>query len=144
MTPTPWDGRRLHFIGVGGAGMSGLALVGRALGAKVTGSDQAESSYVDLLRGAGIEPAIGHDPANVPEGAEVVVSTAIGDDNPELGAARERGATILHRGDLLGEVTRLRRTIAVAGTHGKTTTASMAAHVLAEAGREPRDRKSVV
>ena len=82
MSSTPWAGRRLHFIGVGGAGMSGLALVGRALGAEVTGSDQAESSYVALLRDAGIEPAIGHDAAIVPEGAEVVVSTSIGADNP--------------------------------------------------------------
>ena len=137
MSSTPWAGRRLHFIGVGGAGMSGLALVARALGAEVTGSDQAESSYVALLREAGIAPVIGHDAANVPEGAEVVVSTAIGEDNPELERAREQGATILHRGDLLGEVTRLRRTIAVAGTHGKTTTASMAAHVLVEAGQDP-------
>jgi UDP-N-acetylmuramate--alanine ligase len=137
MSSTPWAGRRLHFIGVGGAGMSGLALVARALGAEVTGSDQAESSYVALLRDAGIDPAIGHDPANVPEGAEVVVSTAIGEDNPELARARERGATVLHRGDLLGEVTRLRRTIAVAGTHGKTTTASMAAHILVETGQDP-------
>jgi UDP-N-acetylmuramate--alanine ligase len=137
MSSTPWAGRRLHFIGVGGAGMSGLALVARALGAEVTGSDQAESSYVSLLRDAGIEPAIGHDPANVPEGGQVVVSTAIGEDNPELARARERGATVLHRGDLLGEVTRLRRTIAVAGTHGKTTTASMAAHILVETGQDP-------
>ena len=137
MSSTPWAGRRLHFIGVGGAGMSGLALVARALGAEVTGSDRAESSYVERLREAGIEPAIGHEAANVPEGAEIVVSTAIPDDNPELAAARERGATVLHRGDLLGEVTRLRRTIAIAGTHGKTTTAGMAAHVLVETGRDP-------
>jgi UDP-N-acetylmuramate--alanine ligase len=137
MSSTPWAGRRLHFIGVGGAGMSGLALVARALGAEVTGSDQAESSYVALLREAGVAPVIGHDAANVPERAEVVVSTAIGDDNPELQRARDQGATILHRGDLLGEVTRLRRTIAVAGTHGKTTTASMAAHVLVETGQDP-------
>ncbi len=137
MSSTPWAGRRLHFIGVGGAGMSGLALAADALGAEVTGSDRAESSYVERLRATGLRPAIGHDAANVPDGAEVVVSTAIADDNPELAAARERGATVLHRGDLLGELTRLRRTIAVAGTHGKTTTASMAAHVLAETGREP-------
>ncbi|MEA2386054.1 MAG: UDP-N-acetylmuramate--alanine ligase [Thermoleophilaceae bacterium] len=137
MSSTPWAGRRLHFIGVGGAGMSGLALVARALGAGVTGSDRADSSYCERLRAAGIEPVIGHDAANVPGGAEVVVSTAIGDGNPELAAARERGAAVLHRGDLLGEVTRLRRTIAVGGTHGKTTTASMAAHVLVQAGRDP-------
>ena len=117
--------------------MSGLAIVARALGAEVSGSDRAESSDTSRLREAGIEPAIGHEAANVPEGAEIVVSTAIPDDNPELVAAREAGMTVLHRGDLLGEVTRLKRTIAVAGTHGKTTTASMAAHILVETGREP-------
>jgi len=117
--------------------MSGLALVARALGAEVTGSDRAESSYVERLREARIEPAIGHDAAHAPEGAEIVVSTAIPDDNPELAAARERGATVLHRGDLLGEVASLRRTIAIAGTHGKTTTAGMAAHILVETGRDP-------
>src|ERR1700754_3092691 len=79
-----WSGRRLHFIGMGGAGMSGLALVARALNADVTGSDRAESSYAARLRSAGIAPVIGHAAANVPEDAEVVVSTAIGDDNPEL------------------------------------------------------------
>jgi UDP-N-acetylmuramate--alanine ligase len=130
----PWDGRRLHFVGIGGAGMSGLALVARSLGASVTGSDRAESSYCEPLRAAGIEPAIGpHDAANVPEGAEVVVSTAIAPDNPERGA----GAAELHRGDLLGEVSRLKPCIAIGGTHGKTTTASMAAHVLLETGRGP-------
>ena len=137
MSATPWSGRGLHFIGVGGAGMSGLALVARALGADVSGSDRAESSYSEQLRSVGVEPAIGHDATNLPEDAEVVVSTAIPEDNPELAAARERGQAVLHRGDLLGEVTRLRRTIAVAGTHGKTTTSSMAAHVLLESGREP-------
>src|ERR687896_273251 len=107
MSSTPWAGRQLHFIGVGGAGMSGLALVAQALGAQVTGSDQAESTYLGRLRAAGLAPALGHDAANLPDGAEVVVSTAIPDENPELAAARGRNATILHRGDLLGEVTRL-------------------------------------
>jgi UDP-N-acetylmuramate--alanine ligase len=133
----PFAGRTLHFIGIGGAGMSGLALVARELGASVTGSDQAESSYCERLRGAGIEPVIGHDAANVPEGAEVVVSTAIPEDNPELAAARAAGAPVLHRGDLLGELSRMKRTIAVSGTHGKTTTASMAALALLETGRAP-------
>src|SRR3712207_2911241 len=117
--------------------MSGLALVAKALGAAVTGSDRAESSYSARLREAGIEPRIGHDAGNVPDGAEVVVSTAIGDDNPELQLARSSGATVLHRGDLLGELTRLKRCIAVSGAHGKTTTSSMAAHVLRETGRDP-------
>jgi UDP-N-acetylmuramate--alanine ligase len=133
----PFSGRALHFVGIGGAGMSGLALVAHALGASVTGSDLAESSYSGPLRAAGIEPVIGHDAANVPEGAEVVVSTAIPDDNPELAAARAAGAAVLHRGELLGELSRMKRTIAVGGTHGKTTSASMAALALLESGREP-------
>ena len=133
----PFSGRGLHFVGIGGAGMSGLALVAAQLGASVTGSDQAESSYCERLRAAGIEPVNGHDASNVPDGAEVVVSTAIPEDNPELAAAREAGARVLHRGDLLGELSRMKRTIAVSGTHGKTTTASMAALALMETGREP-------
>jgi UDP-N-acetylmuramate--alanine ligase len=133
----PFAGRTLHFIGIGGAGMSGLALVARELGASVTGSDQAESSYCERLRAAGIDPVIGHDAANLPEGAEVVVSTAIPQDNPELAAARAADARVLHRGDLLGELSQMKRTIAVGGTHGKTTTASMIALALLETGREP-------
>jgi UDP-N-acetylmuramate--alanine ligase len=112
--------------------MSGLALVARALGAEVTGSDRAESPYMDPLRAEGIEPAIGHAAANVPDGAEVVVSTAIADDNPEV-----RGRDVLHRSDLLAEVCGLRPCIAVTGTHGKTTTSCMVAHVLIETGRAP-------
>jgi UDP-N-acetylmuramate--alanine ligase len=113
--------------------MSGLALVARALGATVTGSDRADSAYMETLRAEGIEPVVGHDAANVPEGAEVVVSTAIGEDNPEVAVA----SRVLHRGDLLAEVSRLKPCIAVSGTHGKTTTACMAAHVMLEAGRAP-------
>src|SRR3954451_4802282 len=131
-----WSGRRLHFVGIGGAGMSGLALVARELGAEVTGSDRAESTYSDRLRTAGIEPALGHDAANVPEGADVVVSTAIPDSNPELARARELGLRVLHRGDLLAEVAGLKRSIAVAGAHGKTTTTGMLAHVLRATGRD--------
>lgn len=134
---TPFAGRSLHFVGIGGAGMSGLALVAAKLGAAVTGSDKADSIYCERLRAAGIEPVIGHDATNYPPGAELVVSTAIPEDNPELSAARAAGATLLHRGDLLGELSRMKRTIAVSGTHGKTTTASMAAHVLLETGRDP-------
>ena len=129
--------RSLHFVGIGGAGMSGLAIVAKALGAVVTGSDHAESSYTARLRRHGIEPAAGHDAANVPAGAEVVVSSAIPPDNPELVRACADGARVLHRGELLGEVSRLKRSIAVAGTHGKTTTCGMIAHVLAACGRDP-------
>jgi UDP-N-acetylmuramate--alanine ligase len=122
-----WRERTLHFIGIGGAGMSGLALVTHGLGARVTGSDRSESSYLERLRAAGLEPRVGHDPDQVPPDAEVVRSTAIGDDNPELARARERGQRVLHRGDLLAELCEGRRAIAVAGTHGKTTTAGMLA-----------------
>jgi len=134
-----WSDRRLHFVGIGGAGMSALALVARALGAQVTGSDRAESAYLERVRAAGIEPRLGHEAANVPVGddVELVVSTAIADANPERAAARERGLGELHRGALLAQVSRLRRTIAVAGTHGKTTTASMAVHALLALGHDP-------
>ncbi len=132
-----WAGRRLHFIAIGGAGMSGLALVCHSLGAEVSGSDQAESSYMDRLRRAGLDPKIGHEAGQVPEEAEVVVSTAIPDDNPELLAARERGQRVLHRGELLAELCGERRLLAVAGTHGKTTTAAMCIHALRELGADP-------
>jgi UDP-N-acetylmuramate--alanine ligase len=133
-----WSERKLHFIAIGGAGMSGLALVCHRLGARVTGSDRAEGgSYLERLRAAGLEPLAGHDPDAVPADAEVVVSSAISDDNPELVRARERGQEVLHRGRLLAELCDERRLIAVAGTHGKTTTAGMLVQVLRELGADP-------
>jgi UDP-N-acetylmuramate--alanine ligase len=132
-----WRGRRLHFIGIGGAGMSGLALVCARLGAIVTGSDRSDSSYMERLREAALEPAVGHDAANLPEGAEVVVSTAIGEDNPELALARERGVEPIHRGQLLAELCAEKRLIAIAGTHGKTTTTAMVAYALRAIGADP-------
>src|SRR6266487_1675160 len=102
-------GRRLHFIAIGGAGMSGLALVCRLLGADVSGSDRAESSYMERLRVAGIEPHLGHDAEQVPADAEVVVSTAVAEDNPELVRARERDQRVVHRGELLAELCSERR-----------------------------------
>jgi UDP-N-acetylmuramate--alanine ligase len=131
------SGRSLHFIAIGGAGMSGLALVASELGATVTGSDRAESSYLERLRTAGLEPRIGHDPEAVPEDADVVVSTAVGDDNPELARARDRGQRVIHRGELLAELCDKKRLLAVAGTHGKTTSAGMLAHGLREIGADP-------
>jgi UDP-N-acetylmuramate--alanine ligase len=141
MAETPakrdWVRRRLHFIGIGGAGMSGLALVCARLGARVSGSDRSNSSYMERLRQAGLDPVIGHDAANLPGGAEVVVSTAIGADNPELALARERGIEPIHRGALLAELCAEKRLIAIAGTHGKTTTTAMAVWALRAIGADP-------
>jgi UDP-N-acetylmuramate--alanine ligase len=134
---TDWSDRRLHFVGIGGAGMSGLALVCDALGARVSGSDRAESSYLRRLRAAGLEPRVGHDPDNVPEDAEVVRSRAVPNDNPELVRAHERGQRVIERGELLAELCSEKRLLAVAGTHGKTTTAGMLAHVLRAIGADP-------
>src|SRR5882672_606784 len=132
-----WAGRKLHFIGIGGAGMSGLALVCAELGASVTGSDRADSSYMERLRAAGLKPVVGHDAANLPNGAEVVVSTAIGEENPELALARGRGIEPIHRGALLAELCAEKRLIAIAGTHGKTTTTAMAVWALRALGADP-------
>jgi UDP-N-acetylmuramate--alanine ligase len=132
-----WSSRRLHFIGIGGAGMSGLALVCHQLGATVSGSDRADSSYMERLRAAGLEPVVGHDAAQVPDGAEVVISTAIDDDNPELRQARDRNLAVRPRGELLAELCAAKRLIAVAGTHGKTTTSAMLAWALREIGADP-------
>jgi UDP-N-acetylmuramate--alanine ligase len=133
----PLAGRKLHFIAIGGAGMSGLALVCHGLGAEVSGSDQAESTYMERLRQAGLGPLLGHDPDQVPADAEVVVSTAVPQENLELARARERGQPILHRGELLAQLTSSAPLIAVAGAHGKTTTSGMIAHALRETGADP-------
>src|SRR3954467_610101 len=132
-----WKGRRLHLVGIGGAGMSGYALVSAQLGATVSGSDRADSPVPERLRAAGIDARAGHDAANIPEGADVVLSSAIAPDNPERVAALERGLNVLSRADLLAELTTLKKVIAVAGAHGKTTTTSMAAHVLLGCGLDP-------
>jgi UDP-N-acetylmuramate--alanine ligase len=136
----PWSGRRLHFVGAGGAGMSGYARAAHALGAEVSGSDAKGSSYLDALAAEGVlHASIGHDAENVPagEGVELFYSSAIPAENVELLTARERGIPARPRAELLAELTALRRTIAVAGTHGKTTTASMVVHALRAAGLEP-------
>ncbi|MBJ7459106.1 MAG: UDP-N-acetylmuramate--L-alanine ligase [Thermoleophilaceae bacterium] len=131
-------GRKIHLVGVGGVGMSGLALVARQLGAEVSGSDREASSYTARLEQAGVTVSIGHDAENIPSGAEVVRSTAVLDENPELVAAREKGLQIRHRSELLAELVATRpRCIAVAGSHGKTTTTAMIAHVLDERGLDP-------
>jgi UDP-N-acetylmuramate--alanine ligase len=129
-----WTNRRLHFVGIGGAGMSGLALVAQALGAAVTGSDRSESTYTVRLREHGIEPVIGHRAENVAPDAEVVYSTAVPASNPERQAAAGRE---LHRADLLAQIAELKRCLAVTGTHGKTTTAGMVVHALRGCGLDP-------
>src|SRR3954454_20251843 len=134
---TGWTDRELHFIAIGGAGMSGLALLCHRLGARVSGSDRADGPYMEHLRAAGLEPRLGHDAAAVPAEADVVVSTAVGEDNPELAVARERGQRVMHRGELLAELCAMKRLIAIAGTHGKTTTAGMLAHALRAVGGDP-------
>jgi UDP-N-acetylmuramate--alanine ligase len=135
----PWAGRRLHLIGLGGAGMSGYARVATQLGAAVSGSDRDDSPALTGLRELGIDVHVGHDAANVPAGddVEVVHSTAIAPDNPERAEALRRGLPDRPRADLLAQLSALKRTIAVAGAHGKTTTTSMAAHVLLGCGLQP-------
>jgi len=131
----------LHFVGVGGAGMSGYARAAHALGAHLSGSDRAASPYTERLAADRVlEVRIGeHDAANVPadEDVEVVYSSAVPSENPERMAARERGLRERPRAELLGELSALRRTIAVAGTHGKTTTSAMVVWALRAAGLEP-------
>jgi UDP-N-acetylmuramate--alanine ligase len=128
----PLVGRQLWFVGIGGAGMSALALVAKEWGAEVGGSDRARSAYTDRLEAAGIPVAIGHDAANVPGGTEVIVSSAIASDNPEVAHAR-----VKKRAELLAEFVELRPSIVVAGAHGKTTTSGMIAFVLERLGRDP-------
>jgi UDP-N-acetylmuramate--alanine ligase len=129
----PLEGRRFWFVGIGGAGMSALALVAHEWGAEVGGSDRARSSYVEPLEAAGIPVAIGHDVAQVPDDAEVIVSSAIATDNPELSRARVKKK----RAELLAELVALRPSIVVAGAHGKTTTTAMIAFVLDRLGLDP-------
>jgi UDP-N-acetylmuramate--alanine ligase len=136
----PWRGRRLHFVGVGGAGMSGYARLARDLGAEVSGSDHANSPYAERLAADGVlRASIGHAVENLPAGEELelIYSSAVPEDNVERRAARERGLAERSRAELLSELTGLRPTVAVAGTHGKTTTASMLVHAMRAAGLAP-------
>lgn len=130
---------RAHFIGIGGAGMSGIALVLHERGCAVTGSDLKESRYVRDLRDAGIEVAIGHRAETVDEHRPdvVVTSTAVPETNPEVVRAKELGIPVWPRAKMLSALSRGRRTVAVAGTHGKTTTSSMTATMLANMGLDP-------
>jgi len=128
---------QIHFVGIGGAGMSGIAEVLLNLGYKVSGSDMAESATTKRLRECGAEIHIGHDEKNVGSAEAVVISTAVTGDNPEVLAARASRIPIVPRAVMLGELMRLKQGIAIAGTHGKTTTTSLLASILAEGGLDP-------
>jgi UDP-N-acetylmuramate--alanine ligase len=127
----------IHFVGIGGIGMSGIAEVMHILGYKVQGSDVAEGYVVDGLRKAGIPVSIGQHPDNLGDAAVVVISSAIRKDNPELVCAYERRIPVVRRAEMLAELMRLKSTVAVAGTHGKTTTTSMIAAMLDAGGIDP-------
>jgi UDP-N-acetylmuramate--alanine ligase len=127
----------IHFVGIGGIGMSGIAEVLHTLGYAVQGSDISESGNVARLRKAGIPVAIGHDAANLGDAQVVVISTAVPKDNPEVAAARSKLIPVVRRAEMLAELMRLKWAVAVGGTHGKTTTTSLVAAVLEGAGFDP-------
>ncbi len=127
----------IHFVGIGGIGMSGIAEVMSNLGYDVQGSDIAEGYVVEGLRARGIRVMIGHDAENLGDAAVVVTSTAVKRDNPEVVAALEGRVPVVRRAEMLAELMRLKRTVAVAGTHGKTTTTSMVAALLDAGGVDP-------
>lgn len=129
--------RHIHFVGIGGAGMSGIAEVLRNLGYEVSGSDLADSATLRRLQSLGIRTHVGHAESHVTEADAVVTSTAVQADNPEVQAARKRRIPVVPRAMMLAELMRLKQGIAVAGTHGKTTTTSLVASVLAEGGLDP-------
>jgi UDP-N-acetylmuramate--alanine ligase len=127
----------IHFVGIGGIGMSGIAEVLHNLGYTVQGSDAADNYNVKRLKEKGIRTFIGHEAANVAEAEVLVVSTAIRKDNPELVAAREKRLPVVHRAQMLAELMRLKSCVAIAGTHGKTTTTSLVATLLDKGGLDP-------
>jgi len=137
MRMLPIDVGVIHFVGIGGIGMSGIAEVLHALGHKIQGSDMAESANVERLRDKGIEVMIGHDAHNLDQARVVVISSAVKMDNPEVTAARAQRIPVVKRAEMLAELMRLKWAIAIAGTHGKTTTTSLIATVLDTARFDP-------
>ncbi|MCR6643988.1 MAG: UDP-N-acetylmuramate--L-alanine ligase [Terricaulis sp.] len=133
----PFDTGPIHFVGIGGIGMSGIAAVMKNFGYEVTGSDAKESANTERLRAQGIPIFIGHNAENVANAGVVVISSAIKNGNPEVDAARARGAPIVRRAEMLAEIMRLKWTVAIGGTHGKTTTTSMIAALLDAGQKDP-------
>ncbi len=129
--------RHIHFVGIGGAGMSGIAEVLLNQNYRVSGSDRADGAATRRLRELGADVHIGHDAALIAGSDVVVISSAVGEDNPEVVAARAQKIPVIPRAEMLGELMRFRQGIAVAGTHGKTTTTSLVASVLARGGLDP-------
>ena len=129
--------KQIHFVGVGGAGMSGIAEILHNLGYVVSGSDQSASPTTQRLAALGVRVAVGHDAANIAGAEAVVTSTAVSASNPEVIAARAKRVPVVPRAVMLAELMRLKQGIAIAGTHGKTTTTSLVTSVLAEAGLDP-------
>ena len=129
--------KRIHFVGIGGAGMCGIAEVLRNEGYSVSGSDIAASKVTKRLEDLGIDVFIGHRAENIEGASVVVVSSAIHQGNPEVNAAVEKRIPVVRRAEMLGELMRYRYGIAVAGTHGKTTTTSLISSIFAEAGLDP-------
>ncbi len=128
---------RLHLVGIGGAGMSGMAEILNNLGYAVTGSDTSPSEITEHLEQLGITVQKSHDGANVGEADVVVISSAVSEDNPEVAEAKRRGIPIIKRAEMLGELMRLKFSIGIAGTHGKTTTTSMIGKILTDAALDP-------
>ncbi|MEP7138670.1 MAG: Mur ligase domain-containing protein, partial [Caldimonas sp.] len=129
--------KHIHFVGIGGAGMSGIAEILHNLGYRISGSDQLASATTKALARLGIKVSIGHDAANIAGAEAVVTSSAVRADNPEVTAARAGRIPVVPRAVMLAELMRLKQGIAIAGTHGKTTTTSLVTSVLAEAGVDP-------
>ena len=127
----------VHFVGIGGIGMSGIAEVLHNLGYEVQGSDMNESANVQRLRDKGIPVHIGHRAENLGDAEVIVASTAIKQDNPERIAARERNLPMVRRAEMLAELMRFKKSIAIGGTHGKTTTTTMVSTLLVAGGLDP-------